>query len=119
LRPYIRPCITKGMRPPGPSPAVRSDNGLIFEAGVFVPPAAIVVGVRNSLRLIRPKQNGLVERFFRSLKEECVWQHNFASLGEAGTAHTRWIEWYNAERPHQARGYRPRQFRALQPQLVA
>jgi transposase InsO family protein len=24
-----------------------------------------------------PEQNGIVERFFRSLKEECVWQHNF------------------------------------------
>jgi len=27
-----------------------------------------------------PEQNGLVERFFRSLKEECVWLHNFGSL---------------------------------------
>jgi Integrase core domain len=61
-----------------------------------------------------------VERFFRKLKEECVGQHNFASFGEARTAITRWIEWYNAERPHQALGYRsPRQFRALQPQLAA
>jgi putative transposase len=33
---------------------------------------------------------------------------------------TQWIQWYNAERPHQALGYRsPRQFRALQPKLVA
>ena len=23
-----------------------------------------------------PEQNGLVERFFRPRKEECVWQHN-------------------------------------------
>ena len=27
-----------------------------------------------------PEQNGIVERFFRSLKKECVWQHNFARL---------------------------------------
>src|SRR5579862_3635305 len=75
---------------------------------------------RTASHFYTPEQNGLVERFFRSLKEECVWQHNFASFAEASTAITQWIEWYNAERPHQALGYRsPRQFRALQPQLVA
>ena len=30
-----------------------------------------------------PEQNGLVEHFFRSLKEECVWQHRFDSFQEA------------------------------------
>jgi len=88
--------------------------------GVFVPPAAIIVLRQEFIRPYTPEQSGLIERFFRSLKEECVWQHNFGSFGEARTAITRWIEWYNAERPHQALGYRsPRQFRALQPQLVA
>lgn len=29
-----------------------------------------------------PEQNGMIERFFRSLKEECVWQHNFASFAD-------------------------------------
>ena len=64
--------------------------------------------------------NGIVERFFRSLKEECVWQHNFSDFAEARAAITNWIHWYNAERPHQALGYRsPREFRGLQPKLVA
>jgi hypothetical protein len=30
-----------------------------------------------------PEQNDIVERFFRSLKGECVWQHNFHSFTEA------------------------------------
>jgi hypothetical protein len=59
-----------------------------------------------------PEQNGIVERFFRSLKEQCVWQHNFAGFAEARSEVTRWIDWYNESRPHQALGYRsPRQFR--------
>jgi transposase InsO family protein len=33
-----------------------------------------------------PEQNGIVERFFRSLKEECTWQHNFGSFAEARPA---------------------------------
>jgi putative transposase len=62
----------------------------------------------------------LVERFFCSLKEECVWLHNFGSFTEARAAITKWIHWYKAERPHQSLGYRsPRQFRELQPRLVA
>jgi hypothetical protein len=40
----------------------------------------------------------IVERFFRSPKEECVWQHNFGDFAEARTATTNWIHWYNAER---------------------
>jgi putative transposase len=30
-----------------------------------------------------PEQNGLLERFFRSFKEECIWQQNFTSFEEA------------------------------------
>ena len=30
-----------------------------------------------------PEQNGMVERFLRSLKEECVWQHTFQTFEEA------------------------------------
>jgi putative transposase len=67
-----------------------------------------------------PEQNGIIERFFRSLKEECVWQHNFISFSDARAAVTKWIDWYNESRPHQALGYlSPRQFRAQKVQLVA
>ena len=30
-----------------------------------------------------PQQNGMIERFFRSLKEECVWQQRFSSFESA------------------------------------
>ena len=30
-----------------------------------------------------PEQNGLVERFIRSLKEECAWQYRFKSISHA------------------------------------
>ena len=56
-----------------------------------------------------PEQNGMIERFFRSLKEECVWQHSFA---EAKRIIAEWIEWDNAGRPHQALGYQsPAEYR--------
>jgi putative transposase len=30
-----------------------------------------------------PEQKGIFERFFRGLKEECVWQHVFETFEEA------------------------------------
>jgi putative transposase len=107
------------LRPAGPTPVVRSDNGLIFQSRRF---RAACRDYRLRLEFIAPytpEQNGIVERFFRSLKEECVWQYKFGNFAEARTAITQWINGYNAERPHKALGYRsPRQFRALQPQVV-
>ena len=62
----------------------------------------------------------MIERFFRSLKEECTWQTNFRSFREAKRVVGRWIEWYNTARPHQALGYlSPREYRAQQLNSVA
>lgn len=33
------------------------------------------------------------DRFFRSLKEECVWQHLFPDFVEARREITAWIRW--------------------------
>jgi putative transposase len=108
------------LRPDGPTPVVRSDHGLILQSRRFRAACRDYRLRQEFITPYTPEQNGIVERFFRSLKEECVWQRNFDNFAEARTAITHWINWYNAERPHQALGYRsPRQFRALQPQLVA
>jgi putative transposase len=64
--------------------------------------------------------NGLIERFFRTLKEECVWQMDFASFAEGRREITRWIRWYATERPHSALGYKsPVDYRAQQVASVA
>lgn len=55
----------------------------------------------------------MIERFFRSLKEECVWQHTFQTFEEARRIIRDWVQWYNQGRPHSALGYRsPAQYRA-------
>lgn len=109
------------LRPQGEVPVVRSDNGLIFQSRRF---RAALKDYRLSQEFITPytpEQNGVIERFFRSLKEECVWQHNFRNFGEARQHVHLWIEHYNEERPHQSLGYlSPRQHRERQQaQLVA
>lgn len=115
-------CIARfgTLRPAGATPVIRSDNGLIFQSRRFRAACRDYRLGQEFITPYTPEQNGIIERFFRSLKEECVWQRNFVSFAEARRAIRRWIEWYNAERPHQALGYRsPRQHRAQQLQLVA
>lgn len=108
------------LRPEGETPVIRSDNGLIFTARRFRDACRDYRLRQEFITPYTPEQNGMIERFFRSLKEECVWQHNFASFAEAKAAIARWIRWYNERRPHQALGYlSPHQYRAQQLQAVA
>ena len=105
------------LRPAGPLPVIRSDNGLIFQSTRFRATCRAIRLEQEFITPYTPEQNGLIERFFRSAKEECVWQHRFASFAEAQPIIDAWIAWYNTERPHQALGYRsPSQFREQQQQ---
>lgn len=108
------------LRPEGPTPLLRSDNGLVFQSRRFRAACKDYRLRQEFITPYTPQQNGIVERFFRSLKEECVWQHNFADFRTALRTIPNWLNWYNECRPHQSLGYRsPREFRALQSTLVA
>ncbi|MBL3587851.1 transposase, partial [Rhodovulum sulfidophilum] len=47
-------------------------------------------------------QNGMVERYIRTLKEQCVHRHRFESIQHAMRVIGDWIAFYNHSRPHQA-----------------
>lgn len=99
---------------------IRSDNGLIFQSQRFRQACRHYRVRQEFVTPYTPEQNGLIERWFRSLKEECVWQHNFPSFAVARRAVARWITWYNLERPHQALGYKsPAEYRGQQLPQVA
>jgi putative transposase len=108
------------LRPSGTTPVVRSDNGLIFQSRRFRAACRDYRLTQEFITPYTPEQNGMIERFFKSLKEECTWLHNFRSFTEARTAIRRWIHHYNEQRPHQALNYQsPAQFRAQQSLQVA
>ena len=115
-------CIARfgTLRPAGATPVIRSDNGLIFQSRRFRAACSDYQLKQEYITPYTPEQNGMIERFFRTLKEECAWQHNFASYREAKAAIVTWIAWYNSQRPHSALGYRsPAQYRQQQLSLVA
>ena len=108
------------IRPDGDRPILRSDNGLVFQARSFRSACSAYGLTQEYITPYTPQQNGLIERFFRSLKEECVWLQRFDDFEQAKKAVDTWIRWYNDERPHQSLGYMsPVQFREQQPQKVA
>jgi putative transposase len=114
-------CLQRfGTLRPSEAPVLRSDNGLIFQSRQFRQACRDYRLQQEFITPYTPEQNGMIERFFRSLKEECVWQHGFQTFDDARRIIRDWVQWYNEERPHQALGYRsPIQYRAQQSTQVA
>ena len=99
---------------PGMGLILRSDNGLVFGSKAFVDVAKKYRLHQEYITPYTPEQNGMIERFFRTLKEECIWLNNFKSSDEAFIVISKWIDKYNNERPHSALNYRsPMEFRRL------
>lgn len=63
----------------------------------------------------KPTQNAYIERFNRTVREECLDLHWFESISEAENVVTEWMWLYNNERPHSAVGkIPPRKVKALE-----
>lgn len=81
---------------------LRSDNGLVFTSKRFTVTVQRYGLQQEFIQPHTPQQNGMIERLFRTMKEQCIWLTRFESLDEAKSAIGRWVDWYNHQRPHQA-----------------
>jgi len=54
-----------------------------------------------------PYQNGFVERFNKSYREEVLDAFSFTLIKEANALSQAWAWIYNNERPHKSLGYHP------------
>jgi len=59
----------------------------------------VVTAVRH------PESCGRLERFHRTLKEECIWLSEWENIGELEVAVSQYVDHYNFERIHSALGY--------------
>ena len=84
---------------------LRHDNGSIFLARLIVGTAQQLAITQEFIPRASPEYNGVIERFFRTLNQECVWLHHFESFEEAERIIMAWIERYNSERQQSALGY--------------
>lgn len=85
---------------------LRSDNGLVFSSKSFTKTVKDYNFTQEFITPYTPQQNGMIERFFRTIKEECIWHYNFKSLKEANRIIAQWIDFYNQKRKHSALKYR-------------
>ena len=85
---------------------LRSDNGLVFTSKSFTKTVKDYNFTQEFITPYMPEQNGMIERFFRTIKEECIWHYNFRSLKEANRIIAQWIDFYNQKRKHSALKYR-------------
>ncbi len=84
---------------------LRSDNGLVFGSKVFTAMAKKYGINQEYITPYTPEQNGMIERWFRSLKEECIWLQNIRDKDEAFNLIANWVDHYHENRPHSALGY--------------
>ena len=77
--------------------AVRSDWGPQYAANAFRNELAWL-GITHSPSFVgEPQCNGVIERFIRTLKEQCLWLHRFETLAEARAIIAAFIRRYNEE----------------------
>lgn len=88
-----------------PGLVLRHDNGLVFGSRLYGSTVRQYRLRQEYIAPYTPEQNGLCERFIRTLKEQCVWLHRFSSLQHARTVIGNWINLYNTIRPHQSLNY--------------
>ena len=91
-------------RNPPPGLLLRSDNGLVFGAEAFQKTVRGACVRQQYITPYTPEQNGTIERWFRTLKEECIWLNNLGTLDDARLVIDDFIMHYNTTRPHQALG---------------
>jgi putative transposase len=89
----------------GPPELFNTDQGAQFTAIEWV---AVLLAHEVRVRMDgkgRWMDNVFVERLWRSLKYEAVYPRAYANVHEAWAGVSRWLHFYNHQRPHQALGY--------------
>ena len=87
--------------------AIRCDNGPEFISHEFTSWA-----LKNDIRINyiqpgNPQQNAYIERANRTIRYSWVSKHLFETLDEVQEYATKWLWFYNHERPHKANGGKP------------
>jgi putative transposase len=85
--------------------AVIHDRGSQFTAWSFRQ-MLLDLGIKDVVTAVRhPQSCGRLERWHRTLKEECIWLQQWDSLDHLDDAVWRYVRHYNYERVHSALGY--------------
>ena len=97
---FCREALEEALTLHGRPEIFNTDQGSQFTSPRFTE-VLIEAGVQVSMDgRGRWMDNVFIERLWRSLKYECVYMNAFETGGEARAGLRKWIDYYNAERPH-------------------
>ncbi len=93
-------------RNPSPKLIFHSDNGSNFTSYTFTTYLK-EFGIKQSFsRTHNPYDNSVCESFFKNFKQEEIYRKDYSSEKEMLCSITRYMEFYNNERPHTIIGYK-------------
>ena len=93
-------------RAPAPGLIFHSDNGANFTSYTFTTYLK-EHGIKQSFsRAHNPYDNSVCESFFETLKQEEIYRKDYRSEKDMLRSITRFMEFYNNDRPHSMNGYR-------------
>lgn len=84
---------------------IRTDNGPEFRSKKFQAWMSDQQITWSPIQKGKPQQNGIVERFNRTFREDVLDAYLFSSVAHAQDLADTWKEDYNNQRPHQSLGY--------------
>ena len=90
---------------PSQRPRVISDRGTQFIAKDFKTFIRYTGLTHTFTSVGYPQSNGKIERFFRTVKTNCIRRHSFLSIEDARKQISNYVCYYNNKRLHSAIGY--------------
>ena len=102
----VRAVIQTALRKyPDKKPRLVTDNGVQFTAKEFRELVKEFSLKDIKIRIKHPESNGAIERFHRSLREECLSDKELKDKYSAADIISAWVDYYNNERLHASLHY--------------
>lgn len=102
---FVIRTLNKAFREHGIPKIINSDQGSQFTSNEYI---ALLKekGIKISMDgKGRATDNAITERFFRNLKQECLYLYDYESVSEVKVLIDNYINFYNSERLHQSLDY--------------
>ena len=101
----VAACARQAFEEHGTPSIMNSDQGSVFGSEEYVSLLASMHVEQSMEARARWRDNALMERWFRTLKSECLRQEEYSTPAELRAIIAKFVTWYNERRIHQSLGY--------------